>query len=476
MKAKLLHIFKDKKLNPNTINQVLKKEPEIKSWLSDILAKNQNYESIGKLVICLIKDITLAKCEICGKELTYSKTISNSKHKFCSNKCKLSKAANPFSQSEVKEKIKQTILDKYGVDNIAKSDYFKSKPNSFSRSEVKEKIKQTILDKYGVKHNSQNAEIKAKMVNRKLVTTYAKIVEKYKGLIEPNFSVDEYIGTGKIYSWKCTKCGNIFEAVYDDGEIHSRCFNCFPKKRIVCSKKEKELVEFLKQYFPDLVENDRTLIKPKELDIVIPSKKIAIEFNGSYWHSEQAGKDKHYHLNKTLLVEQAGYRLIHIYEHDWIKNKEVVKRLLLNILNIEQEVIDSQLCEVKEISTKLKNEFLKNNHIIGRDKSDIKLGLFNFKKLVAVMTFKKLTENKCELSRYASSKHIINGISELLKYFECKYLPKSIITYVDRNYFSDQPFNELNFKFLYLSEPNFKLFEGNKIFDCGNLVFEKIYE
>ena len=42
---------------------------------------------------------------------------------------------------------------------------------------------------------------------------------------------------------------------------------------------EKELVEFCKQYYPGLKENDRELIKPYELDIVIPEKKLAIEFN-----------------------------------------------------------------------------------------------------------------------------------------------------------------------------------------------------
>ena len=57
-----------------------------------------------------------------------------------------------------------------------------------------------------------------------------------------------------------------------------RCLNCFPKYTGV-SAKEIELSEFCKQYFPDLKENERTLIKPYELDIVIPELKLAIEFN-----------------------------------------------------------------------------------------------------------------------------------------------------------------------------------------------------
>ena len=45
---------------------------------------------------------------------------------------------------------------------------------------------------------------------------------------------------------------------------------------------EKELVEFCKQYYPNLKENDRELIKPFELDIVIPELKLAIEFDRKF--------------------------------------------------------------------------------------------------------------------------------------------------------------------------------------------------
>ena len=76
------------------------------------------------------------------------------------------------------------------------------------------------------------------------------------------------------------------------------------QKNIIKKYKEKELVEFCKQYYPDLIENDRQLSKPYELDIVIPELKLAIEFNSTYWHSEQAGKDKNYHLNKTIECEK----------------------------------------------------------------------------------------------------------------------------------------------------------------------------
>ena len=63
---------------------------------------------------------------------------------------------------------------------------------------------------------------------------------------------------------------------FKQSEYVPRCLHCYPKYR---SSGELELAEFCKRYYPDLKENDRTLIKPYELDIVIPEKKLAIEFN-----------------------------------------------------------------------------------------------------------------------------------------------------------------------------------------------------
>ena len=164
-------------------------------------------------------------------------------------------------------KCEETCLTKYGV------------KNPFASDEVKEKIKQQYLEIYGVTHNQQIPEVKEKTLLSKKVTAYNKIKEKFKNEYLPLFSLDEYQGTNKLYKWKCVKCENEFSAKYSNGKLIGRCFKCYPRKRIIISNLEKELVEFCKQYYPNLIENDRQLIKPKELDIVIPELKIAIEFN-----------------------------------------------------------------------------------------------------------------------------------------------------------------------------------------------------
>ena len=74
-------------------------------------------------------------------------------------------------------------------------------------------------------------------------------------------------------------------------------------KRKRVSKEEKDLLASLKSLFPRdtrIVENDRTILGGKEIDILIPSYSLGIEYDGLYFHSEKDGKGPEYHYNKTL--------------------------------------------------------------------------------------------------------------------------------------------------------------------------------
>ena len=93
------------------------------------------------------------------------------------------------------------------------------------------------------------------------------------------------------------------------------------------SYSEKELSDFVKSLGVEIIENDRTIISPKELDIYIPSKKLAIEFDGLYYHSELF-VNKNYHLDKTNECNKKGIDLIHVYEDDWVEHKESVKSMI----------------------------------------------------------------------------------------------------------------------------------------------------
>ena len=76
---------------------------------------------------------------------------------------------------------------------------------------------------------------------------------------------------------------------------------------------EKEVRKFiLEELGLVALHNSREVIHPLELDVYVPSKKLAIEFNGNYWHSEEY-LNKNYHRDKTLNCAKNGIRLIHIF-------------------------------------------------------------------------------------------------------------------------------------------------------------------
>ncbi len=99
------------------------------------------------------------------------------------------------------------------------------------------------------------------------------------------------------------------------------------------SKPEEEIIKYLKLIgITNINQSNRAVIKPKELDIYIPSNEIAIEYNGLYYHSNRT-KNNDYHLNKTIECQKQNIQLIHIFENEWLEQPELVKRRLWNLFN-----------------------------------------------------------------------------------------------------------------------------------------------
>jgi len=410
-----------------------------------------------------------------------------------------------LSSSNGKKNLENCMLEKYGVNNCSSSII------------IKDKKKTTSMKNFNCENPMQDSTIQMKNKQSKSKTTYKKF-NRWDKYIVPMFTIEEYNDYSDSYKWKCVKCGNEFEQqIITNVSIRGfskipRCYHCYPVKTGK-SNLEKEVVNFLKPYFPNLIENNRKLIKPSELDMIIPSKKIAIEFNGLYWHSD-IYKENNYHLMKTQRCEEQGYQLIHIFEDEWLNKQEIVKSRLKAILGLNDEKVYARKCVIKELDSKTKNKFLEKYHLQGQDRSKVKLGLFYEKELIGVMTFGKPRFNKnykWELIRFASKLQIVGGASKLLKYFERNYNPKNIVSYADRRYSKGNVYKKLGFNFLRNSESNYCWIKGynklpryqcqkhklekllgrenfdinlsenenmllngfNKIYDCGNVVFIK---
>ena len=519
--------------------------PDIHEFCKGILENYSDvFGSCGEVMRSLFMGKKIRRCKVCGKRLNYKNSnvlVHGKPMKYCSKECRSSDCseaslirANTMKErygvenisqlQSTKDKKVQKSLEKYGVENVAQS------------KEVKDKMKETCLEKYGVVYASQAEEVAKKVsktrrafsaerkeeLRQKQWVTHKKVFleklgQKLKSCDLEMINPDEYIGFQTHrkreqlqmgYSLKCLKCGTEFKRIFHTGhDPKTWCPTCNDGVR---SFKESDLGEWLSQ-FVEIERSDRSVIAPKEIDIIVPSKKIGIEYDGLYWHSHKILGDSKYHLNKTLAANEKGYRLIHVFEDEWIYKQSIVKNRLMHIFGVSCISVYGRKCEVREVNKELSDKFLEKYHIQGTCPSSVRLGLFYKNRLVALMTFGKPRFNKqyeWELLRYCTmgSVNVVGGASKLMSYFDEHY-DGTMISYSDRRWGDGELYSKLGFRHSHDTEPNYwyiknqerynrmkfqkhklpQLLENfdpnksegenmkehgyNKVYDCGNRVY-----
>ena len=244
---------------------------------------------------------------------------------------------------------------------------------------------------------------------------------------------------------KCPE-NHTFYMTYAKFKIGQRCPYCKPKY----SKAEKEIAGFIKRYI-NIDENNRDIIAPYELDIYISGHNIAIEYCGLYWHNDDHVERK-YHRIKLDKCNSKGIRLITIFEDEWIQKQDIVKSKLLNILGLTKNTIYARNCTIKEIDSKVVNDFYENNHLQGKTRAKIHLGLFYEDELVQAMSIgspsRHHTHSGLEMKRFATklNYNVVGGGSKLLKYILNK-LDKPLRTHNDLRWgkYNDNVYDKLGF-------------------------------
>lgn len=226
------------------------------------------------------------------------------------------------------------------------------------------------------------------------------------------------------------------------------------------------------------VECNRQILIGKEIDLLIPDKKIGIEFNGLFWHREGSGKDKDYHLNKTILCNNKGYGLIHIFEDEYVEHKDIVLSKLSHLLGLDNNLpkIAGRKIVVKEIYSYEAKTFLQKFHIQGWASSTIYLGGFYNGELISVMSFKfgNIKNKNWDLTRFATNNnYIYQGVaSKMLKWFIRKYTPEVIVSFADRRWTLDKDDNlytKLGFKLETINKPDYKYYHQKKKHDIKRI-------
>ena len=201
------------------------------------------------------------------------------------------------------------------------------------------------------------------------------------------------------------------------------------------SYKEFEVLEYVKSLGVNPKHGDRTILEGREIDILIESHKLGIEFDGLYYHSvNSGGKDKHYHVSKTNMAESKGYQLLHIFENEWDdKHKQIIwKSIIKSKLGIFDKKIFARKCKVKELSSNESRAFFDSNHLSGFIGASTHLGLFYEDILVSAISYGKsrFCKSENEIYRFASllDNQVLGALGKLLS-----KLPKdNLVSYADR--------------------------------------------
>lgn len=395
---------------------------------------NLPYDTKTNLILTINGLSELPRCKICNTELPVTKLKST----YCSRKCS---AADP----EVKNKKLESTDIKTRSKKISKSLTGKSTKKSWESR--KEKYGPTGFSKQGLKAIKNNG-IKSK---EKRIST---LMDRY-GIKNP-FQLDSVKKSIKLNQstnnssrnhlpdWLYSK--DIFSKVYKtkgiQGILKSGCsvnlanvLSCeYGLRKKYSSTGEVELINFIESLGVKCSKS-RKIIPPYELDIYIPSKKLAIEFNGLYWHSSGSKETDHIkvnHLNKTELCESKGIQLLHIFENEWLSQvkQEIWKSVIKTKLGMSNRIY-ARKCKLVSVDYKTASEFCEKNHLQGHCNFSYAIGLEYKNELVQVATFGKarFKKNKTELIRLCSKLNtcVVGGASKLLK-------DKTFISYANRRW------------------------------------------
>lgn len=401
-----------------------------------------------------------------------NKSISEDQKKILSEKAKL---RNQIWKETDTHPIKGIKRSQATIDKIKQ----KRSNQIISSQQVKKALetkKQNGYDLAFFRGHSHTIESREKISESSKKSAYLKnkksIAEATQRLSDNGYSllsVDQ-----SFMTIQCNSCGNSFSRSkqYSTASKITKqmCHYCYPVSSGT-SLQETEIVDFLKSINEHVEIKDRTIISPREIDIFIPRCNLEIEYNGLYWHSE-VYKDKNYHLQKTQDAFEKNVMLIHIFEDEWINSKEIVKSKIKSLLNKTDIKFYARKCSVKEIDSKTANLFLKNNHLQGQGRSNIRLGLFYKDNLISVMTFLKGDISKkikdWELNRFCSANNslVVGGAGKLFNYFIKKYNPETVISYSDKRWsknINQSVYKKIGFDYSHCSPPNYWYIQSNCI-------------
>lgn len=438
----------------------------------------------------------MPECVSCGKPAGFDpKTKQNNNtriyatafgsfRKFCSASCAL-------SSDQKKENLHKTMVARYGEDYrsiILKGNKQSDEAKARSRASREALWKSRTDGKYT--HHRQLPEFKNKIELDKLKRYLSALpgVDGMNSLAEIKDTVLSVINEYENEHSIAPTRQQIMDRI-GNPKFSKQCFN---RSMVVlgisveflqhqASGGQSELNTFLTGLGLETKFCDRSSIPPYELDILIPSCNLAIEFNGVWCHSENSGKSKDYHLNKTSMANAKGVSVMHIWDFEWYDKRHILESMIKAKCGVLSSKIYARRCTVKEVPSKEAKEFCESNHLQGYAPSKFSIGLYHENELVMCATFGKPRFNKkyeWELIRLCSKldTSIVGGLSRILASFKAKTKGESLVTYSERRLSGLSPAYASHFTLVDITGPGWFGYKDGVVYNRLSLTKSKLME
>lgn len=217
------------------------------------------------------------------------------------------------------------------------------------------------------------------------------------------------------------------------------------------------------------LQRDRSLLRPKELDIYLPEKRLAIEYCGDYWHShgdpDSERRDRGKHYEKYLACQAQGVRLLTIYESEWLSRRGALRRLIRTALGQARGRVMARKCTLGTPTAAQAREFYERYHPQGGAGAGEHYGLYWRGKLVACMRFSFGANDRgaaavnrvWTLTRYATRVTVAGGASRLFKAFVQEHAPAAVKSFSDNRYFAGGMYEQLGFRLEGETAPDYQV-------------------
>jgi hypothetical protein len=413
--------------------------------------------------------------------------------------------AHPAQDPEVMAKVRATNLERYGTTHTmdrAREAFATAHGglNPFQVPEIEAKRAATMLARYGVSRALCNPEIMARMTASfqakhdatnpmKIPEVREKLRRNYQEKFGVNSASQRHIPPAILAiladreQFDAAREGkSLRETSIHLGVSYTTIQRAYERFGIPIprSSYEDELLGWLQNKGFAVKSADRMAIKPFELDLLIEEKKVAIEFCGLYWHGETFKMDPLYHLNKVEEAENAGYRLVTIFEDELVDHRHVVYSRLAAILGIGERGIGARSATVKPVKSQEAYDFFERFHVQGGVYGSHQYGAFDGDEMIACMSFSKprvalgRKEGSMELLRYATDGRMHPGIaSRLFKAFLRDVDPSSVMSYADRRWSDGGLYRALGFTELRPTAPNYWYVHPSRIKRYHRFNFRK---